>query len=112
MQLPERVLSLANAVLDDHSSDPALARAAALLFAASATVGSDAWCLTLQKGLCAELAGSVREGRDAGRRGAVALALGCLHRFRGGMAMQVGGEEEGRGEMRGLEEGWGGWRCR
>ena len=48
-------------------------------------------CGRLQRGLASELVTSARDGRheSLGRRGTVALALGCLHRMRGGLAMQV-----------------------
>ncbi|GAX74410.1 hypothetical protein CEUSTIGMA_g1858.t1 [Chlamydomonas eustigma] len=88
-KLSERLLALANAVLDDHATDPAMARAAAMLFAASGVAGSDAWCGRLLEGLISELTLSVKENKDRGRRGVVALSLGCLYRLKGGISLQA-----------------------
>ena len=85
------MLSLANSILDDNTYDTALSRACALLLAASAALGSEAWCSRLQRSLAAEVAASAREGRDADRRGVLCLALGWLQRLRGGLTMQVRG---------------------
>jgi len=36
-----------------------------------------------------EVTGSAAEGRDTQRRAALCLALGCVHRAMGGLALQV-----------------------
>lgn len=76
---------------DDEATGPAaapLACAAAELFAASAATGSDPWALRVVRALGSEVQTSAAEGRDPERRAPLALAVGCVHRARGGLAMQ------------------------
>jgi hypothetical protein len=40
------------------------------------------------RALCQQLAAGIGEGRDVEARGMLALALGCIHRAKGGMALQ------------------------
>lgn len=111
------MLQLANALLDGGgSSDPGLARAGAQLMAASACIGTDTWAvkvsgaggaeqghrsLKLQShpllpaalqvvgAIAEEVCRSVAEGGAPERRSALCLALGCVHRTKGGLALQV-----------------------
>lgn len=72
-QVADKVLQLANTLLDDNSADPVFARAAAQLMAASCCLGSDVWAVKVVKAICSELALSVAENRDAERRWVVHL---------------------------------------
>lgn len=77
---------------DEHAlaTDAApLSRAAVEAFAASAAAGTDAWAARVVRALSTEAAASAAEGRDSERRAVVALAVGAVHRARGGLAMQV-----------------------
>lgn len=143
-KVADKVLSLANALLDGGSASSAgLARAGAQLMAASACIGTESWTVKVVPGgglglvsgwegsmlsshplegsrvpdtasysdpdlcprhppprpqplqVCRALANevlrSVAEGKaDADRRAALCLALGCVHRAKGGLALQVG----------------------
>jgi hypothetical protein len=46
------------------------------------------------RALCQQLAAGIGEGRDVEARGMLALALGCIHRAKGGMTLQ---QVSGRG---------------
>jgi hypothetical protein len=55
-QLAERVLALANALLDGGgAAEPGIARAGAQLMAASAAIGSDSWSLKVLKAVAEEV---------------------------------------------------------
>lgn len=67
----------------------ALSRATVETYAASAAAGSETWALRVVRALSAEVTSSAVEGRDSQRRALLALALGGVHRARGGLAMQA-----------------------
>jgi hypothetical protein len=56
----------------------------------SMTLGKHASLTFLIRTLPSQVVKSVAEGRDVERRGALALALGAIHRAKGGLALQVG----------------------
>ncbi|KAL6756313.1 hypothetical protein V8C86DRAFT_2436239 [Haematococcus lacustris] len=89
-KLADKVLHLANALLDeDGAAQLGIARAGAQLLAASACIGSDAWAVQLVAVISEELVRCTNEGRYTHRRAALALALGCIHRAKGGLALQA-----------------------
>ncbi|KAJ9521672.1 hypothetical protein QJQ45_015268 [Haematococcus lacustris] len=89
-KLADKVLHLANALLDeDGAAQLGIARAGAQLLAASACIGSDAWAVQLVAVISEELVRCTSEGRYTHRRAALALALGCIHRAKGGLALQA-----------------------
>ncbi|KAG2435720.1 hypothetical protein HXX76_006917 [Chlamydomonas incerta] len=91
-KVSDKLLSMAQALMpDEHALAPdaaPLSRAAAEAFAASAAAGTDAWAARVVRALSTEAAASAAEGRDSERRAVVALAVGAVHRARGGLAMQ------------------------
>eukprot|EP00884_Botryococcus_braunii_P001693 jgi/Botrbrau1/11524/Bobra.0393s0003.2 len=81
-----KVGGLADAILAEaaESNDPSLQRSAAEMNAFAACIGSDSYALQLVKVLCRSMA----ETSSAPRRASLALAVGCIYRSKGGIALQ------------------------
>jgi hypothetical protein len=86
--LADKVVALAFALLEDNWGVTALCRAAAELVAAACCIGTDAFILRQVRALCQQLTGSISEGRGVEARGMLVMALGCIHRAKGGMVLQ------------------------
>ncbi|MEW5307721.1 MAG: hypothetical protein WDW36_010098 [Sanguina aurantia] len=90
-QLADSLLTLANALLDEGATSveqAALSRAAAELMGCSAAVGTDGWASQLVLALCGEIKANTAAGQDAGKRAVLCLALGAVHRCKGGLSLQ------------------------
>ncbi|KAK9820084.1 hypothetical protein WJX72_005985 [[Myrmecia] bisecta] len=77
---------LAQSVLAEGaaSAQPALQRSAAEMCAFAACIGTDAFAAQLVRSICKDMA----ETSSAARRAALALAVGCIFRSKGGLSMQ------------------------